>query len=95
MLPCHVPFVPEPHPQRELGPAVDIEDRAGGGRGGLHLLNDILRGADTGRFDDRARGKRRAPGQRSCPPLSSGAPLCHLVQCSSPPGSMLRKGKSE
>ena len=55
MLPCHVPFVPEPHPQRELGPAVDVEDRAGGGRGGLHLLNDVLRGADTGRFDDRAR----------------------------------------
>lgn len=41
-----------------------------------------------------ALGKRRAPGQRSCPPLSSGASPCHLVQCSSLPGSMLRKDKS-
>ena len=31
--------------------------RTGLGEGGeaLHLLNDVLRGADTGRFDDRAR----------------------------------------
>ena len=55
MLPCRVPCVPEPYSQRELSPAVDTEDRAGGGQGGLHLLNDVLRGADTRRFDDRAR----------------------------------------
>ena len=54
MLPCRIPCVPEPYSQRRLSPAVDTEDRAGGGRGGLHLLNDILRGADTRRLDDRA-----------------------------------------
>lgn len=45
MLPGHVPFVLEPYSQKEL---------AGGGQGGLHLLNDVLRGADTRCFDDRA-----------------------------------------
>ena len=97
MLPCHVPFVPEPHPQRELGPAVDVEDRAGGGRGGPSPAEWRPARCWHGALwwpCAVARGKRRAPGQRSCP-LSSGAPPCHLVQCSSPPGSMLRKGKSE